>query len=153
MHLRWKLGVVLGGGSGVGHEVCLRLARAGAGVLVVDPDLAAAEATAASARTSRVSAWSLRADPVDEVDLALLQARARDLGGADLVVVTGLEVAAATEAAGRILPGVPVVLRGDDAARVAVRTLEHLASADVGAVVVIGPSAGTPGAGRADGSR
>jgi NAD(P)-dependent dehydrogenase (short-subunit alcohol dehydrogenase family) len=138
VHLRWKLGVVVGGGAGAGHEVCLRLARAGAGVLVADRDAAAAEATAVLARTSRVSAWALRVDPDDDHELDLLAARSRDLGGADLVVVTGVAADRAADVAAHLLPGPPVLLEGYDDARLAVRAVEHLSGAEVGAVVVIG---------------
>lgn len=138
MHLRWKLCVVVGGATGAGHEVCRRLARAGAGVLVVDPDPVAAEATAAAARASRVSSWSLRVDPADDVDLDLLVARVRDLGGADVVVVAGVEAVRAGEVAGRLLPAPEVVaLAGDDPVEVAVAALEHLHAAEVGTALVI----------------
>lgn len=128
---------MVGGGAGAGLEVCLRLARAGAGVLVADRDAAAAEATAALVRTGRVSAWALRADPEDDHEVDLLAARARDLGGADLLVVAGVGDARAARVAARLLPATPVVIAGDDDARLAVRTLEHLGAAEVGAVVVI----------------
>lgn len=139
MHLRWKLCVVIGGGSGAGHEVCLRLARAGAGLLVADLDAAAAEATAELARASRVSAWSLRTDPADDHELDLLAARARDLGGADLLVVTGIDPVRAREVAGRVIAEPRMVaLVGDDDAQVAVAVVEHLGTAEPGTVVVLG---------------
>jgi NAD(P)-dependent dehydrogenase (short-subunit alcohol dehydrogenase family) len=138
MHLRWKLCVVVGGATGAGREVCRRLARAGAGVLVADPDLAAAEAVAAEIRVSRVSSWSLRVDPADEADLDLLVARVRDLGGADVVVVAGLEAARAGDMAARLLPAPDVVaLAGDDPVEVAVAALEHLHAAEAGTALVI----------------
>jgi NAD(P)-dependent dehydrogenase (short-subunit alcohol dehydrogenase family) len=138
MHLRWKLCVVVGGATGAGREICVRLARAGAGVLVADLDPGAAEATAVAARASRVSSWSLRVDPADEVDLDLLVARVRDLGGADVVVVVGVEAARAGEVAARLLPAPEVVaLAGDDPVEVAVAALEHLRVADRGTALVI----------------
>lgn len=150
MHLRWKLGVVLGGGHGTGREVCLRLARAGAGVLVADRDLAAADEVAALARTSRVAAWSLCADPADDREVELLAARARDLGGADLVVVTGVSTARAGQVASGLLAGLREVevveAAGLTEAAVAVAVLDRLGAAEVGtAVVVAHPSPGGAG--------
>ena len=86
MHLRWRLAVVTGAGDGLGREIALRLARVGAGVLVVDRDLAAAEETAEQVRASRVKAWALQADVCVDADLVDLAARARDLGGIDVLV-------------------------------------------------------------------
>lgn len=129
----------MGGGSGAGHEVCLRLARAGAGLLVADPDGAAAEATAELARARRVSACALRTDPADDLELDLLAARARDLGGADLVVISGVDAARAHQVAGRLVADPrPHPLHGYDDARLAVLAVEHLGAAEIGAVVVIG---------------
>ena len=86
MHLRWRLAVVTGGGSGLGREICLRLGRAGVGVLVADREMAAAEHVAGEVRESRVQAWPWQVDVTDGGDLELLAARMRDLGGADLLV-------------------------------------------------------------------
>jgi NAD(P)-dependent dehydrogenase (short-subunit alcohol dehydrogenase family) len=89
VELRYTLAVVTGAGRGLGHEVAIALSRRGASVLAVDADPAAAEATAAQVREARVKAWSFQADPAaDEVDVRLVAARARDLGGADLLVDT-----------------------------------------------------------------
>ncbi|WP_167880383.1 SDR family NAD(P)-dependent oxidoreductase [Nocardioides guangzhouensis] len=86
MHLRWRLAVVTGGGSGLGREICLRLGRAGVGVLVADRDATTAESVAAEVRESRVKAWPWQVDVTDAGELDLLAARMRDLGGADLLV-------------------------------------------------------------------
>ncbi|MDN4160745.1 SDR family NAD(P)-dependent oxidoreductase [Nocardioides abyssi] len=140
MLLRWKLGVVVGGGSGAGHEVCLRLARSGCGVLVVDPDPVAAEATATQVRRSRVSAWMLQADPATvEHDEELVAGRARDLGGADLLVTTGMS-ARSSLAMGRLLLDDPVVLPGPrdlDASRTAAVVLGLLRDAAPDPVVLL----------------
>ncbi|VXB91848.1 hypothetical protein [Nocardioides sp. AX2bis] len=69
--------------------MAVALSRAGAAVLCADPDLAAAERTATLVRQGRVAAWAVQGAVDDEVDVALLAARARDLGGADLLVVAG----------------------------------------------------------------
>ncbi|MDN4173509.1 hypothetical protein QWY28_11180 [Nocardioides sp. SOB77] len=124
----------------MGHEVCLRLARSGSGVLVVDPDAAAAEVTAAEVRRSRVSGWTLQADPATEpADDQLVAGRARDLGGADLLVTSGMTARAAL-ALGRALLIEPVLVPGPrdlDASRTAAAVLGLLRDADPGAVVVL----------------
>ena len=138
MFLRWKLAVVLGGGGGLGHEVCLRLARAGAGVLVADADGATAESTALLARECRVSAWSLRVHPADDADLGLLAARCRDLGGADIVVTTGLDPDRAAVVAGMLLVEprwLGVTVAGADGPRAAA-VLAALRDADPGPVAL-----------------
>lgn len=140
MLLRWRLAVVLGGGRGIGHEVCLRLARCGSGVLVADPDLAAAEAVAAEARERRVSAWPLAVDPEDVVDVGLLAARCRDLGGADILVTTGLDADRAGRLADAVLPGAPcrrVAANAGSDSEVASEVLRCLREADSGVVVVV----------------
>jgi 3-oxoacyl-[acyl-carrier protein] reductase len=86
MHLRWRLAVVTGGGSGLGREICVRLGRAGVGVLVADRDPTAAEAVAEEVRASRVRAWAWQVDVSDPAEIELLADRARDLGCADLLV-------------------------------------------------------------------
>ena len=86
LRLRWKLAVVTGAGSDLGREVAVGLARLGVRVVVADRDLAAAEATAGLVREARVQAWAVQAELTDEPDVRMLAARARDLGGADVLV-------------------------------------------------------------------
>jgi NAD(P)-dependent dehydrogenase (short-subunit alcohol dehydrogenase family) len=86
LHLRWKLAVVTGGGSGLGRELAVGLARLGVRVVVADRDGDAAEATAGLVRAARVQAFVVQADLTDEDDVRMLAARARDLGGADVLV-------------------------------------------------------------------
>lgn len=59
--------MVVGGGSGMGRAVAQRLSRDGARVAVVDSDLDAANATAA---TLRAKSLALRADVTSEDDIA-----------------------------------------------------------------------------------
>ena len=86
MHLRWRLVVVTGAGSGPRARDRAALRPGGCRVLVVDRDAAAAEETAALVRASRVRAWALQTDLCDADGPALVAARARDLGGADVLV-------------------------------------------------------------------
>jgi NAD(P)-dependent dehydrogenase (short-subunit alcohol dehydrogenase family) len=84
--IRYTVGVVTGAGGGLGREIAVGLARRGAAVLVTDRDLRAAEQTAALVREARVHAWALQCDVGEEGDVRALAARARDLGGADVLV-------------------------------------------------------------------
>ena len=54
--------LITGGGSGIGHSVCKRLATEGAEVLVLDLDLTAAESTAAEICTSGGNARAFQCD-------------------------------------------------------------------------------------------
>jgi NAD(P)-dependent dehydrogenase (short-subunit alcohol dehydrogenase family) len=55
-------------------------------VLVADRDPAAAEETVALVHEARVKGWAFQGDLADETDVRLLAGRARDLGGADVLV-------------------------------------------------------------------
>ncbi len=89
MDLRYRLAVVTEAGAGLGREIAVALSRVGAAVLSVDSDLSSAEATAAQVLEARVKAWALQVDLDEEDDVRMLAARARDLGGMDLLVTTG----------------------------------------------------------------
>ena len=86
MELRYRLAVVTGAGGGLGREIAVALSRAGAAVLSVDVDASTAEETAELVRTARVGSWSLQADLTEELELQMVAARARDLGGMDVLV-------------------------------------------------------------------
>ena len=86
MEIRYGLAVVTGGGGGIGREIAVALARRGAAVLIADRDLAAAEETTQLVRAARVGGWPFQCEVAEETDLRALMARARDLGGADVLV-------------------------------------------------------------------
>ncbi|MGY2701703.1 MULTISPECIES: SDR family NAD(P)-dependent oxidoreductase [unclassified Nocardioides] len=86
MELRYALAVVTGAGAGLGREVAVAMARRGTAVLVADRDPAAAEEAAGLVREQRVGGWAFPADVSEEADLRALADRARDLGGADVLV-------------------------------------------------------------------
>ncbi len=140
MELRYLLALVTEAGSEPGRSVAVALSRAGCAVLCADGDLEAAHSTAAAVRRGRVAAWALGAAMRDELDARLVAARARDLGGADLLVTAPgapgdlLADLVLTEALDRERrrPGTPVVDRpaGDgtrDPAHVARDVVRRLA--------------------------
>jgi NAD(P)-dependent dehydrogenase (short-subunit alcohol dehydrogenase family) len=86
VELRYALAVATGAGDGLGREIAVALARRGVAVLVADRDLAAAEVTAGLVREHRVGGWAFACDVTEEPELRALAARARDLGGADVLV-------------------------------------------------------------------
>ncbi len=73
--------VVVGAGSGIGRESALALAAHGASVVCADRDLAAAEATAATAP-------GLTAYGLDVLDSRAVSAAAGELGDVDVLVFT-----------------------------------------------------------------
>ena len=107
MDLRYRLAVVTGAGDGLGREIAVALSRGGAAVLAADRDLGAAERTADLVREARVSAWALQVDLSEESDLQLLAARARDLGGIDLLVESTGGVRASVRLTQLFLAGLP----------------------------------------------
>jgi 3-hydroxybutyrate dehydrogenase len=68
-YLAGRRAMVTGGASGIGHACAVRLAAAGASVIVVDRDAAAAEAVAAEVGGSAVAVDLSDLDAVDRLDL------------------------------------------------------------------------------------
>ncbi|HEV8441401.1 MAG TPA: SDR family NAD(P)-dependent oxidoreductase [Methylomirabilota bacterium] len=60
--LKDKVAVVTGGASGIGRELCLAFARAGARVVVADVDQAGMQETVAAVKQARSDAISVRTD-------------------------------------------------------------------------------------------
>src|SRR5438270_1713989 len=70
-HLAGKRALVTGGASGIGRACAVRLAEAGASVVVVDRDGEAAEKVAAEVRGTAVAIDLSDLDAVDRLDLAV----------------------------------------------------------------------------------
>lgn len=86
MRLEGKVAIVTGGGSGLGREVVLGMAREGASVLVFDRNLAGAESVAEEASEAPGSAVGHEGDVTTEADFATAIERARsELGGFDII--------------------------------------------------------------------
>jgi len=69
MKMQGKIALVTGGGNGIGRAACLEFARAGATVMVVDINLAAASETAAAINALGGQAQSLQADVSKAADV------------------------------------------------------------------------------------
>jgi 3-hydroxybutyrate dehydrogenase len=69
--LSGRRAMVTGGGSGIGHACAVRLAEAGADVIVVDRDAEAAKAVAAEVGGTAVAVDLSDLDAVDALDLAV----------------------------------------------------------------------------------
>ena len=69
--LRGRRALITGGGSGIGRACAVRLAAAGADVVVVDRDDAAAEAVAGSVGGTAVAVDLTDLDAIDALDLAV----------------------------------------------------------------------------------
>ncbi|RWA51258.1 2-hydroxycyclohexanecarboxyl-CoA dehydrogenase [Cupriavidus sp. UYMSc13B] len=85
--LEGKTVIVTGGGGGIGSATCLRFARAGAAVGVLDLNLEAGERVAAQIREAGGRALAMRCDITDRpsVDVAVAAVE-RELGPVDVLV-------------------------------------------------------------------
>ncbi|GAA3563157.1 SDR family oxidoreductase [Marinobacter xestospongiae] len=82
-----KVTVITGAGSGFGRASALRFAAAGASVVCVDIDEAAAEETANLVRTLGAQAWASKVDVGSATAMQrLAKWVGRELGGADIVI-------------------------------------------------------------------
>jgi rhamnose utilization protein RhaD (predicted bifunctional aldolase and dehydrogenase)/NAD(P)-dependent dehydrogenase (short-subunit alcohol dehydrogenase family) len=86
-----KIALVVGGGSGIGREVALEIARRGGHVVVADQNVAAAESTCADTRTlsspEMAMAAALDLSARDSIATALC-ATVLEFGGVDIIVNT-----------------------------------------------------------------
>jgi NAD(P)-dependent dehydrogenase (short-subunit alcohol dehydrogenase family) len=89
VELKGSVAIVTGGGTGIGHAVCLELARAGARGIVVNYSRSAADATATVAELAGfgVEALPIKADVAQESEVkALVEEAAEHFGGIDVLV-------------------------------------------------------------------
>ncbi|MGI8792295.1 MAG: SDR family oxidoreductase [Acidimicrobiales bacterium] len=88
MELRDRVAIVTGGASGIGREICLAFARAGArGVVVADLDEPGAAAVAAEVTALGSTGIGQRVDVSVEADVtALVEATENELGPVDVFV-------------------------------------------------------------------
>jgi NAD(P)-dependent dehydrogenase (short-subunit alcohol dehydrogenase family) len=86
-----RIAVVVGGGSGIGREVALEIAKRGGHVIVADQNVAAAEATWSDARKLSSAEMGM-ATPLDlsvrDSMAAALRATILEFGGVDIIINT-----------------------------------------------------------------
>ncbi len=81
MELSGQHALVTGAARGIGRQICLTLAEAGAWVSAVDLDEAGAAATAEMIRAQGGKSWPLRADVSAESDVEAMMRQAQAQGG------------------------------------------------------------------------
>lgn len=85
--LSGKVAIVTGGGNGIGRGIALRLAEAGADVLIADIDTAAADSVRDELRAKGVTAEAGHVDVTDQVSTdAMAQEAINKLGKVDILV-------------------------------------------------------------------
>ena len=87
MRLERKVALVTGGGQGIGRAYCHALGEAGASVMVVDMEIARAEAVAAELTAKGIEAAACRANVAQEKDVeAMVAATVARFGGLHIAV-------------------------------------------------------------------
>lgn len=86
-NLTGKVAIVTGGAMGIGQGIALRLAEAGASVMITDVNLEAAQATVTQIRTAGGKAEAVKADAASVADAKrAVEETARAFGRLDLLV-------------------------------------------------------------------
>ncbi len=87
LNISGQAAIVTGGGKGIGQGICYRLAEAGAKVLIVDMDEAAAQQTAQALTSKGWTAKPWKADVASEEEIkAMVQTSQQAFGGLDILV-------------------------------------------------------------------
>jgi NAD(P)-dependent dehydrogenase (short-subunit alcohol dehydrogenase family) len=86
MELANKVAIVTGGGAGIGKAIALRLARAGADIVIADIDLAVAVETARQIERLGRRAEVVRTDVTRKDEIEALVAQALEVGRIDILV-------------------------------------------------------------------
>lgn len=87
LRLEDRIAFITGAASGIGKEIALEFARAGAGVAIADLDKAAADVTAAEIENTGARAIGLAVDVTDEAQVdAAVQATVDAFGRIDILV-------------------------------------------------------------------
>lgn len=81
-----KVALITGAGSGLGRELAVGFARAGAHVLIADIDAAAADRVAALVQAQGRQGWPVQVDICDDDQSEALIAQAGSLGGPHILV-------------------------------------------------------------------
>jgi NAD(P)-dependent dehydrogenase (short-subunit alcohol dehydrogenase family) len=87
MRMKSRVSIVTGGGSGIGHGICIRLAEEGAMVAIFDVDMEAARKTAQEIEKAGGTALAIKVDVIKsaEVDAAVKEALS-EFGKVDILV-------------------------------------------------------------------
>ena len=94
-----RVAVITGGGGGIGRADALKLAAAGASIVLGDLDLARAEATAAVVRAAGGEAQAVRVDVADEADVEAFLERAAALRGRVDILINNAGIFSSTPVA------------------------------------------------------
>ena len=64
--------LISGGGSGIGHAICLRLAAEGANIILIDKDLKGGQAVEQELKQQNTKALFVQADITSETDVEMV---------------------------------------------------------------------------------